>query len=276
VSENLQKFIGIAVMALIVVVGVVATNNDDSDFDRTRNAAFVKLGDIKGVVEDDGAASEFIKLGDIYADVKDDDDRSTYVFDYDDEDSSGNESERVTFALELNDGKITLDVGPVNQVKLGGQEGEAANGENYNGLESERLNVVALGGNTVASVIVGDNHFRDVGDPASALKKLGENMGTLVAEDKSIGGRGPISKVVDDDSPTLAIQTDDGLTLGPLGGEGVFISIQDEVLIDVDTSAYTEVEWTYLQKTILEASKNLVAIAEQLTRIGSEHCWPCE
>ena len=57
-SENLQKFIGIAVMAVIVVVGVVATNNDDSDFDRTRNAAFVKLGDIKGVVEDDGAASK--------------------------------------------------------------------------------------------------------------------------------------------------------------------------------------------------------------------------
>ena len=57
-SENLQKFIGIAVMALIVVVGVVATNNDDSDFDRTRNAAFVKLGDIKGEVEDDGAASK--------------------------------------------------------------------------------------------------------------------------------------------------------------------------------------------------------------------------
>ena len=43
-SENLQKFIGIAVMALIVVVGVVATNNDDSDFDRTRNAAFAKGG----------------------------------------------------------------------------------------------------------------------------------------------------------------------------------------------------------------------------------------
>ena len=57
-SENLQKFIGIAVMALIVVVGVVATNNDDSDFTTTRNAAFVKLGDIKGEVKDDGAASK--------------------------------------------------------------------------------------------------------------------------------------------------------------------------------------------------------------------------
>ena len=43
---------------MIVVVGVVATNNDDSDFDRTRNAAFVKLGDIKGEVKDDGAASK--------------------------------------------------------------------------------------------------------------------------------------------------------------------------------------------------------------------------
>ena len=35
-SENLQKFIGIAVMAVIVVLGVVATNNDDSDFTRNR------------------------------------------------------------------------------------------------------------------------------------------------------------------------------------------------------------------------------------------------
>jgi|TARA_B110000196_G_scaffold283993_1_gene266246 hypothetical protein len=58
VSENLQKFIGIAVMAVIVVVGVVATNDDDSDFTTTRNAAFVKLGDIKGEVKDDGAASK--------------------------------------------------------------------------------------------------------------------------------------------------------------------------------------------------------------------------
>jgi hypothetical protein len=58
VSENLQKFIGIAVMAVIVVVGVVVTNDDDSDFTTTRNAAFVKLGDIKGEVKDDGAASK--------------------------------------------------------------------------------------------------------------------------------------------------------------------------------------------------------------------------
>ena len=57
-SENLRKLIGVAVMAAIVVVGVVATSGDDSDFDRTRNAAFVKLGDIKGGVKDDGAASK--------------------------------------------------------------------------------------------------------------------------------------------------------------------------------------------------------------------------
>ncbi len=35
-SENLRKLIGVAVMAAIVVVGVVATSDDDSDF--TRNA----------------------------------------------------------------------------------------------------------------------------------------------------------------------------------------------------------------------------------------------
>ena len=247
-SENVRKLIGVAVMAAIVVVGVVATSGDDSDFSRTRNAAFMKLGDIKG---------------------------EAYVPD------------------GRNDGKVTLDVGPVNKlerdpifkgsqnfgefryqgdsdikladaVKFGGQEGEAVNGENYKGLESERRNVVALGADVVASVIVGDNHFRDVGDPASALKKLGENMETLIVDDKSVGGRGPISKVVGNDSPTLAIQTDDGLTLGPLGGEGVFISIQDEALIDVDTSEYTEVEWTYLQKSLLEASENLVAMAKRL------------
>ena len=39
-SENLRKLIGVAVMAAIVVVGVVATNGDDSDFARTRNVAF--------------------------------------------------------------------------------------------------------------------------------------------------------------------------------------------------------------------------------------------
>ena len=39
-SENLRKLIGVAVMAAIVVVGVVATSGDDSDFARTRNNAF--------------------------------------------------------------------------------------------------------------------------------------------------------------------------------------------------------------------------------------------
>ena len=37
-SENLRKLIGVGVMAAIVVVGVVATSGEDSDF--TRNAAF--------------------------------------------------------------------------------------------------------------------------------------------------------------------------------------------------------------------------------------------
>ena len=41
-SENLRKLIGVAVMAAIVVVGVVVTSGDDSDF--TRNAAFAKGG----------------------------------------------------------------------------------------------------------------------------------------------------------------------------------------------------------------------------------------
>ncbi len=249
-------------MAAIVVIGVVATSGDDSDSSRTRNAAFMKLGDIKG---------------------------EAYVPD------------------GRNDGKVTLDVGPVNQlerdpifkgsqdfgefryqedgdikladaVKLGGQEGEAVVGE-YQGeytFESKRRDVVALGVDVVASVIVGDNHFREVGDPASALRKLADTAELLMGEDIQLGVRGPLSKLVGTDSPVFAIQTDDGLTLGPISGEGVFISIQDEALIGVDTSAYTEVEWTYLQKTILEASENLVAIGEQLTRIGSEHCWPCE
>ena len=209
-SESLRKLIGVAVMAAIVVVGVVATNGDDSDSVRTRYAAFVKIGDIKGEFKNGGS--------------------------------------RAYLSDGRNPGTLKLDVGPVNQPEF----------------ESERRNVIALGEDIVASVIVGDNHFRDVGDPASALKKLDGNMNSLIVDDKSLGVRGPLSKVVGDDSPTLAIQTDDGLTLGPISGEGVFISIQDEALIDVDTSEYTEVEWAYLQESLLEASENLVAMAKKL------------
>ena len=54
VSENLRKLIGVAVMAAIVVVGVVATNGDDSDSSRTRNAAFAK----GGVVAKDAGAEK--------------------------------------------------------------------------------------------------------------------------------------------------------------------------------------------------------------------------
>ena len=190
-SENLRKLIGMAVMAAIVVVGIVATNDNDSDF--TRNAAFVKLGDIKGDFKDDG----------------------------------GGKNEEIVF-------------------------------------ESKRRNVLALGGDSVASVIVGDNHFRDVGDPTSALRKLADTAEPLVGEDKGLGVRGPLSKLVDTEFPTLAIQTDDGLTLGPLGGEGVFISFEDDLLKNVDASDYTETEWAFLQKSLLEASENLQAIAREL------------
>ena len=190
-SENLRKLIGMAVMAAIVVVGIVATNDNDSDF--TRNAAFVKLGDIKGDFKDDG----------------------------------GGKNEEIVF-------------------------------------ESKRRNVLALGGDSVASVIVGDNHFRDVGDPTSALRKLADTAEPLVGEDKGLGVRGPLSKLVDTEFPTLAIQTDDGLTLGPLGGEGVFISFEDDLLKNVDASDYTETEWGYLHKSLLEASENLQAIAREL------------
>jgi len=265
VSENLQKLVGVAAMAALVVVGVLSTTGD---VDFTRNATFVKLGDIKG---------------DFKANVHADDGSSGYVPD------------------GRNDEKLKLDIGLVNDLKrdpifrvkqdfdqfryqgdsdvkmvdavklggqegeaLGGQEGEALGGQEGEAFRSERRNVVAFGKNAVASVIVGDNHFRDVDDPAAALRKLVENNEPLMAEDKALGIRGPISKVVGSDLPTLAIQTDDGLTLGPLGGDGVFISIQDEALLDVDTSEYTEVEWTVLQKSLLEASKNLEAMAKQL------------
>ena len=177
-SENLRKLIGVAVMAAIVVVGIVATNDNDSDF--TRNAAFIKLGDIKGDFKDDG----------------------------------GGKNEEIVF-------------------------------------ESKRRNVLALGGDSVASVIVGDNHFRDVGDPTSALKKLADTAEPLVGEDLGLGVRGPLSKLVDTEFPTLAIQTDDGLTLGPLGGEGVFISFEGDLLTNVDASDYTETEWAFLQKSLL-------------------------
>ena len=40
-SENLQKLIGIVVMAAIVIVGLSTTSGDDTDY--TRNAAFVQL-----------------------------------------------------------------------------------------------------------------------------------------------------------------------------------------------------------------------------------------
>ena len=56
-SENLRKLIGVAVMAAIVVVGVVATSGDDTDF--TRNAAFglpTKLKSLNNQIQQPGDA----------------------------------------------------------------------------------------------------------------------------------------------------------------------------------------------------------------------------
>ena len=187
-SENLQKLIGVAVIAAIVVIGIVATGGDD---DFTRNAALQKLG---------------------------------------------------------------------------GQEGEAVVRESRieSDFESKRGDVTAISGDSVASVIVGDNHFRGVGDAVSALKKLAAGADSLMAENKELGVRGPLSKVVNSDTPTLMLQTDDGLTLGPLGGDGVFIYIENDWLSSVDTSEYTEPEWTYLRESLFEASENLQRIAREL------------
>ncbi len=50
-SENLQKLIGVAAMAVLVVVGVVVSSGDDTDF--TRNLAFGSGGTGKGSSEND-------------------------------------------------------------------------------------------------------------------------------------------------------------------------------------------------------------------------------
>ena len=49
VSENLRKLIGVVVMAALVVVGAAVSSGDDTNF--TRNAAFVKLGDFQQLPE---------------------------------------------------------------------------------------------------------------------------------------------------------------------------------------------------------------------------------
>ena len=48
-SENLRKLMGVVVMAVLVVVGVAVSSGDDTNF--TRNSAFVKLGDFQQLPE---------------------------------------------------------------------------------------------------------------------------------------------------------------------------------------------------------------------------------
>jgi hypothetical protein len=55
VSENLRKLIGVAVMAVLVVVGVVVSSGDDTDY--TRNTAF-------GVPKGDGLDDQLQQPGD--------------------------------------------------------------------------------------------------------------------------------------------------------------------------------------------------------------------
>ena len=259
-SENLPKLIGVAAMAVLVVVGVVVSSGDDTDF--TRNYAYelknVQVTSLKADVPDDGTLNlDTVPINKTKSEVGP-------IFQVG---GPLGKADYGQFRYQPNN-DLTLvkaiGLGGQEGEALGGQEGEALGGQEGEAFRSERRNVVAFGNNSVASVIIGDNHFRDVDDPAAALRKLAEGKEPLMAEDKALGIRGPINKVVGSDRPTLAIQTDDGLTLGPLGGDGVFVSIQDKALIDVDTSEYTEVEWTYLAKSLLEASENLQRLAKQL------------
>lgn len=133
-SENLQKLIGIAVMAAIVVVGVVATNEDDTY--RTRNRALTD----RDVATSSAAPDRSSEA----------DDRSTYVFDYDDEDSSGNESERVTFALELND-EVDSGGGASECCRLNAFEIELLK-ERIEELESELAEWAGKSGDSVAAI----------------------------------------------------------------------------------------------------------------------------
>ena len=54
-SDNLQKLVGLAAMAVLVVLGVVLTNNDDTDFSRNRSfretAGTFAGEDIKATIE---------------------------------------------------------------------------------------------------------------------------------------------------------------------------------------------------------------------------------
>ena len=267
-SENVRKLVGVAIMAVLVVVGVVVSSGDDMDY--TRNYAYelknVQVTSLKADVPDDGTLN--LDTGPINKTKKEGGPISQVggplgKADYGQFRYQPDNDLTLVKAIGLG-GQEGEAMGGQEGEAMGGQEGEALGGQEGEAFRSERRNVVAFGNSSVASVIIDDNHFRDVDDPAGALRKLAEGKEPLMAEDQALGIRGPISKVVGSDRPTLAIQTDDGLTLGPLGGDGVFVSIQDEALIDVDTSEYTEVEWTLVAKSLLEASENLQRLAKQL------------
>lgn len=180
-SENLQKLIGIAVMAAIVVVGVVATNDDDTY--RTRNRALTD----RDVATSSAAPDRSSEA----------DDRSTYVFDYDDEDSSGNESERVTFALELND-EVESGGGASECCRLNAFEIELLK-ERIKELESELAEWAGKSGDSVAAI------QKELSGLSSALEDH--------LTDKSVGSKpeyaADVQQIADEVTEFCPIQSED-------------------------------------------------------------------
>ena len=300
-TENVRKLVGVVVMAVLVVVGVVATSGGD-DVDFTRNAAFTKLP----AAQRARLAPAFVEQTAPKANIWTTGGTSSYVPD------------------GRNDGKVlNLNRDPIFRGKASVLEGKGVDGKG--GASSIRLDTGIRGktgkagaeawwynyplGGRKASFRAGGavNGVADrIADCANSFEEIkvtvaGAGSGTVVNSLKNVlvtsyTDSGRITYSGNDEKGSICLPTG---TSASGGQEGEALKVFPKVEMreaellaecmeskvgDVFLKSHIKVSADECVATVMPALSPDRAIQlgtywqtpEQLTRIGSEHCWPCD
>ena len=313
-SENVRKLIGVAVMAAIVVIGVVATNGDDSDFSRTRNAAFMKLDGVRELPEAEQArlAPAFLeraapKAGSAY-ELKD------VII------TSLNEPKPDKVGITRGIGVNGLSTGKPSVVEGRGVDGKGGassffsrglhnNGAISGGTGKAGPNIWTTGGaSTLMPKRVLDvregNGIKGLADRIEKWSSGGtDSIAEAVCKGKvhslknvmvtSYTDSGRVTYYANDgaggcpDGYTWKVEEGEALKVFPkvemreaeLLAECMDSKVGDVFLKSHIESSATDCIATVLPTALPDRAKQLGTYwqtSEQLARIGSEHCWPCE
>jgi hypothetical protein len=284
-SENVRKLIGVAAMAALVVVGVVTTSGDDDDF--TRNGVFAKLDGFRQLPEAEQARAGNSFMQQAAPKSLDTGPINKINSEVGPIGKGAKASIGITVTVE--------DTGLTGAGKASVLEGRGVDGKggtsslahagtaspSYPVLSGRKASIVgATGANGVADRIEKCGYVTSAGNDEIATANSLKNVlvASYMENTKDLHSWGCAGDI------TWAIKESEQLSNFGKDEAGLLAACMESRVGDVLLKSHTEAMAADCVATVMpalspERAKRLGTYwqtPEQLDRIGSEHCWPCE